>query len=584
MGLYAITSMMCRNVITNFSGNFEKPPGGIEILVTLCFMTGIIQFVIGILRLGNLSLLFSDNFLSAFTVACSILIVNSQIPPTIGIDFAIDENANLPVQSDCLNSWISIVRHIPESNVATCVLSACVITFLLTIKYFVEPHILVKRYNFRYPIPSDLIAIIITTIISMVFDLNGRYKVDIVGDIPSGFEKPSVPRFDLMSSLFTDAVIMAVVASVSQISLAKLASKKYNYPISLNQEFLAYGTTNLFCSFNHCFPTCASLARTSVNENAGSRTQLTAVICSGLMVSFLLFFTTYLGPLPKATLSSIIIVAMIPSLILVRDLIRVIRISRYDAFLWIVTCIAVTFTTVNMGIFCGLGTSIAIILLRAAIPTSSIKIPFEKSELYLSPEVYTGLNKIEANKTFVFNFQGPLTFLSAATFKTDVYKKILQPLEELHAERVNQDPNNNNNNDNQIVDNDILKLDGIQVDGHDNLSFEKGDEYELKSPEDKPKAESTEKIFVWHNALILDMSQIIHIDVTGIEMLEELQSDLQKLHCKLLLASCSISVLSTLERANFIQSKVAKTECFLSVHDAVIASKAMLIDSEESTL
>ncbi len=133
----------------------------------------------------------------------------------------------------------------------------------------------------------------------MVFDLNGRYKVDIVGDIPSGFEKPSVPRFDLMSSLFTDAVIMAVVASVSQISLAKLASKKYNYPISLNQEFLAYGTTNLFCSFNHCFPTCASLARTSVNENAGSRTQLTAVICSGLMVCFLLFFTTYLGPLPK---------------------------------------------------------------------------------------------------------------------------------------------------------------------------------------------------------------------------------------------------------------------------------------------
>ncbi len=94
---------MCRNVITNFSGNFEYPPIGIDILVTLCFMTGIIQFVIGILRLGNLSLLFSDNFLSAFTVACSILIVNSQIPPTIGIDFAIDENANLPVQSDCLN-------------------------------------------------------------------------------------------------------------------------------------------------------------------------------------------------------------------------------------------------------------------------------------------------------------------------------------------------------------------------------------------------------------------------------------------------------------------------------------------------
>lgn len=96
--------MMCRNVITNFSGSgFDKPPNGIEILITLCFMTGCIQFIIGIFRLGNLSLLFSDNFLSAFTVACSILIVNSQIPPTLGINFPIDENADLGIPSDCLN-------------------------------------------------------------------------------------------------------------------------------------------------------------------------------------------------------------------------------------------------------------------------------------------------------------------------------------------------------------------------------------------------------------------------------------------------------------------------------------------------
>lgn len=205
----------------------------------------------------------------------------------------------------------------------------------------------------------------------------------------------------------------------------------------------------------------------------------------------------------------------------------------------------------------------------------------EKSELYVSPEVYTGLNEIEASKTFVFNFQGPLTFLSAATFKTDVYNKILKPLEMLHAERARKDPNNNNN---QTNDNDVSKLDSIQVVGHDNLSFEKETEYELNNMENATKTELETKVFVWHNALILDMSQIIHIDVTGIEMLEELQSDLQNLHCKLLLASCSISVLSTLERAQFIQSKVAKTECFLSVHDAVIASKEMLTESENNEL
>lgn len=208
-------------------------------------------------------------------------------------------------------------------------------------------------------------------------------------------------------------------------------------------------------------------------------------------------------------------------------------------------------------------------------PTSSIKISYEKSEIYLSPDVYTGLNSdAETDKLspLVFCFQGPLTFLSAATFKTDVNNKILKPLEALHFEKTKQDPNNNSSN--QTPD-DVLKFDGIQIDGHDNLAYERTDDIELKNC--KTKVDSLEKqVELWNDALILDMSQIIHIDVTGIEMIEELQNDLKGFQCKLLLASCSISVLSTLERAKIIPEKIAKSECFLSVHDAVIASKTML--------
>lgn len=198
----------------------------------------------------------------------------------------------------------------------------------------------------------------------------------------------------------------------------------------------------------------------------------------------------------------------------------------------------------------------------------------------MSPDVYTGLNvDAETDKVLpmVFCFQGPLTFLSAVTFKSDVYNKILKPLEVLQFEKTKQDPNNNSN---QTVD-DVSKLDGVQIDGHDNMSYDRADEVELKNC--KAKTDSLEKeATLWSNALILDMSQIIHIDVTGIEMIEELQSDLKNYQCKLLLASCSISVLSTLERAKIIPEKVAKTECFLSVHDAVIASKSMLVDSKEN--
>ena len=160
---------------------------------------------------------------------------------------------------------------------------------------------------------------------------------------------------------------MAVVASVCQISMSKMLAKKYGYKISLNQEFLAYGSTNIFCSFFQCFPTCASLARTNVNENAGARTQLSTIITTALLVVFLMFFTTYLGPLPKATLACIIIVAMFPTIVMMKDLFAILFVSRFDALLWVITFFTVTFLGVNIGIYCGLLTSIAIILMRAAM-------------------------------------------------------------------------------------------------------------------------------------------------------------------------------------------------------------------------
>ena len=91
---------MCRNVIKNYNG---PEATNIEILITLCFMTGVLQFVLGFFRLGNLSLLFSDNFLCAFSVGCSVLIFNSQMAATLGISYSSDENNYLGIPSDCIN-------------------------------------------------------------------------------------------------------------------------------------------------------------------------------------------------------------------------------------------------------------------------------------------------------------------------------------------------------------------------------------------------------------------------------------------------------------------------------------------------
>lgn len=103
--------MMCRSIVETYSGNVQPPPSNIEILIITTFLAGVTQLTIGILRLGNLSLLFSDNFLSAFTVACSILIVNSQLATSLGINFDVDENADLGIPSETINVRLIINIH-----------------------------------------------------------------------------------------------------------------------------------------------------------------------------------------------------------------------------------------------------------------------------------------------------------------------------------------------------------------------------------------------------------------------------------------------------------------------------------------
>lgn len=77
---------MCRDVADRYiESHPEMKDYKIDIMVTLCLLTGVIQLIVGILRLGMWTTLMSDNFLDAFLMACAILIFNSQMPGFLGV-------------------------------------------------------------------------------------------------------------------------------------------------------------------------------------------------------------------------------------------------------------------------------------------------------------------------------------------------------------------------------------------------------------------------------------------------------------------------------------------------------------------
>lgn len=78
-----------------------------------------------------------------------------------------------------------------------------------------------------------------------------------------------------------------------------------------SQEMIAVGLCNVISSFVQSMPITGSFTRTALNNASGVKTTLGGAITGTLVILTLAFLTSTFYYIPKATLSSIIIAAMI---------------------------------------------------------------------------------------------------------------------------------------------------------------------------------------------------------------------------------------------------------------------------------
>ncbi len=81
-----------------------------------------------------------------------------------------------------------------------------------------------------------------------------------------------------ISDVIGDAVAIAIVCFVVNISMAKLFATKYKYQISPNQELFAYAMGNIVTAFFNGFPACVALSRCAVVEGTGGKTQVKGIL------------------------------------------------------------------------------------------------------------------------------------------------------------------------------------------------------------------------------------------------------------------------------------------------------------------
>ena len=148
----------------------------IAMALLLAFMVGVVQFLLGLLRMGFLVRFISRPVISGFTSAAAIIIIFSQLKHFFGVQ--------IPASGQFHKSVANVFLAIPETNGYDLIIGIVGIVLIL----------ILKRWNKR--IPAILIVVILGIIAVNAFGLD-KHGVHIVGEVPGGLPSFSLPRVQL---------------------------------------------------------------------------------------------------------------------------------------------------------------------------------------------------------------------------------------------------------------------------------------------------------------------------------------------------------------------------------------------------
>merc|ERR1719193_1103227 len=179
--------------------------------------------------------------------------------------------------------------------------------------------------------------------------------IKIVGDLPSGIPPPAVPHIFGSSSVIIQGFIVAVVAYVGSLGLAKSLARDspFPYEISANTELVAYGMSSMIGSFFSGFPPAASFSRSALAFEMQARTPLHGIFTASLMC-IALYLTVAFKFLPKCVLA-VVIVMSVRRLFLngFKELHYLVRARSRDFFECIICLVGVCVLGITDGIVIG---------------------------------------------------------------------------------------------------------------------------------------------------------------------------------------------------------------------------------------
>lgn len=241
---------------------------GLVALIMATFIMGLIQIIFGIFRMNQLIHLVPQGVVIGFMNALGILLLTSQI------------------------------KYMIPTTITT--YGIVVISFLII---WLFPKVTNR-------IPSPLVAIIVMTTVTWLFQLNSKLVADFTAihfNITPLTAYDDIANGHLWFIASVYGLAMAIVATIQNALTSKVLDNMTNVDSDVSRESIGQGTANIITSFLGGYGGSALIGQSQFNITMGGTSRVSTLTTGGFLLLSIYLFGGLLMKIPMAVLATVLV-------------------------------------------------------------------------------------------------------------------------------------------------------------------------------------------------------------------------------------------------------------------------------------
>lgn len=248
---------------------------GLQYLLAATLLTGVLQILMGYLKLGSLMSFVSRSVVTGFVNALAILIFMAQLPELTNVTWQVYAMTAAGLGIIYLFPYIPLIGK---------------------------------------SLPSPLVCILLLTGIALFFGLDIRTVGD-MGELPDSlpmFLWPDVPlNIETLKIILPYSLPLAVVGLLESLMTATIIDDLTDTPSDKNRECKGQGIANIGAGLLGGMAGCAMIGQSVINVKSGGRGRLSTLIAGSMLLILVVFLNDWVAHIPMAALVAVMIMVSI---------------------------------------------------------------------------------------------------------------------------------------------------------------------------------------------------------------------------------------------------------------------------------